>query len=153
MSDIGHGDEMRPILDVRADGYYVGIWFLSGPGHDWMGVVDKDPATGNLRLTSRFRYYADPDEEGGFDPFDSRDVKNVLVADFKDKGEDEAIAIVEGVVDELVKGGWCGSRLPWKVREHRHKNLIRGDGKKFKNVIMGLPYVHITTDPKAYGKR
>ncbi len=150
-SDLGNVD--KPILEIRKDGYYVGIWFLSGPGRDWMGVVDKDPATGNLRLTSRFRYYADRDEKKGFNPFDRDDIKNGLSADFKDKGEDEAIQIVDGVVDELVKNGWCGTRLPWKVREHRHKNLIRGDGDKFRRVLVTLPYTHITTDPNVYRRK
>jgi hypothetical protein len=137
------------MINILEDGYYVGIWFLSGPGQDWMAVVDRDPSTGRFRMTSRFRYYADPDEKAGFNPF-APDQKNGLSADFKDKTEDEAIAIVDGLVEELVKGGWCGTRLPWKVRQHRNKDLVRGDGNKFKHVLMGLPYAHFTSDPKAY---
>jgi len=141
--------DMKPIINVTQDGYYVGIWFLAGPGRDWMAVVDRDPDTGHFRMISRFRYYNDPDEEKGFDPF-ADDRKNGLSADFMDKTEKECIDIVDGMVDLMVNGGWCGTRLPWKVREKRHKNLIQGDGEKFRRILVGLPYAHITTDPSVY---
>lgn len=139
-------DDIEPLFVMSEDKYYVGIWFLaSAEGRDWMAVVYKVPDEPHFRLFSRFRYYADPDEKAGFDPFDGKDTKRVLESVFENKTEDESIAVVDGLMNELVKAGWCGSRLPWAVRKYRHKNLVRGDYDKMRHVMMGLPYVHMTT--------
>ncbi len=138
------------------DAYYVGIWFLGsdGEGRDWLGVLHRDLEKKCLRLDYRFRYYADPDETKGFNPFDADDQKSNWSALIPaDKTEDEAIEIVDGIIDTLVGQGFCGTKLPWKVRGMRHKNLVRGDGKRFKDMLMSLPYVHITTDPNAYKEK
>lgn len=146
MTDDDHDTELEnvdPMVSIVEDGYYVGAWFLSGPGQDWFGVLFRNPE-GVWQLNYRMRYYADPDQLDGFDPFDERDVKNNYSVVLRGKSEDEAIDLTDGVVKTLIGGGWCGTKLPWKVREHRHRLIVRGDGKKFLNAIMAAPFTHFS---------
>lgn len=135
------------MMGIDEHGYYVGIWFLAGDGQDWMCIVQRRE-NGDYAIDYRFRYYADPEEKKGFDPFDDADQKSFYTAVAKGKTEDEVIEVVDGIVKQLVAGGWCGTRLPWKVRSMTHRHLVRGDGRKLFNTMVGLPFVHISRDPE-----
>ena len=135
-------EEIDPIVAVGNDGYYVGVWFLAGPKQDFMGTLYRD-AMHVLQLDYRFRYYAPERDDGRRDPFDGRDEKVAYNVPMPDKTEDEAILIVDALVDKLVSEGYCGTRLPWKVQKLRHRVLVRGDGAAFKRAILGLPFVHV----------
>ncbi len=127
-----------PIVDINDDGYYVGAWFLAGHRKDFLAVLHRDPV-GTLQLDYRFRYYAP--EDGRRDPFDGRDEKSIYSATVPDKTEDEAI--LDELVDGLVRENFCGTRLPWKVRKRRHRVIVRGSGKTFKQAVLSLPFVHV----------
>jgi hypothetical protein len=131
-------DDLQPIVDLREDGYYVGAWFLAGPQRDWLGVLRHDDG-GTLRLDFRYRYYGDPTSR---DPFDGTDDKSVYTASYADKTEEEAIKITDALVAELVRNGWCGTRLPWKVQKLRHRMIVRGDGRAFMRAMASAPFAH-----------
>lgn len=126
------------IVDLREDGYYVGAWFLAGPERDWLGVLHRG-TDGILVLDFRYRYYGDPTSR---DPFDGKDDKSVYTASYAGKTEEEAIAITDGLVDELIRNGWCGTRLPWRVRKLRHRLIVRGDGRAFMRATASAPFAH-----------
>jgi hypothetical protein len=146
---IDGGDEIDPITVVDDDGYYVGIWFLVGRKQDFMATLYRD-AAGTLQLDHRFRYYAPGNSS---DPFDGRDLKSIYSAAMPDKTEDEAIAIVDKMLDTLVKEGYCGTRLPWKLPKLRHRILVRGNGEAFKRAILKLPFVHLKIADGAHTKK
>ncbi len=133
-------DEINPIISINDDDYYVGAWFLAGRKQDFLATLYRD-ATGVLQLDYRFRYYAPEDDRS--DPFDGRDEKSIYSAAMPDKTEDEAIAIVDQLVDELVSKNYCGTRLPWKVQKLRHRLIVRGSGAAFKTAFLKLPFVHV----------
>lgn len=134
------------MIEIVPENYYVGIWFLaSNKGMDWMAIAWRT-AAGESEFAYRFRYYADPEERDGFNPFDERDRKSWWKGSWNGKAETEVIAILDEVVIDLVKRGFCGTRLPWKVREMTHKNLCQGDGVAFQKLVLGLPWTHMTTE-------
>ncbi len=118
------------------------MWFLAGPGQDFMATLYRD-AMKTLQLDYRYRYHAPKHADGRRDPFDGRDDKSAYSAAMPDKTEDEAIAIVDGMLDELVAGNYCGTRLPWKVQKLRRRVLVRGDGTAFRQALLSLPFVHV----------
>lgn len=132
------------MIDIDEDTYYVGIWFLASKlGQDMMAIVFRKAGEDHFRLSYRFRYYADPEEKHGFDPFDDKDTKRFYNATCPpEETEDHVIMVVDEMLDELVENNWCGTRLPWKVRTYRHKNLCRGNGKAFGELLASLPYTH-----------
>src|SRR5574337_192940 len=134
------------MMDIGEPGYYVRVWFVAGDSQDGLRIVQRRE-NGDYAIDYRFRYYADPDEKRGFDPFDEADQKSFYTAIAKGKTEDEVIEVVDGIVKQLVADGWCGTKLPWKVRSMTHRHLVRGDGRKLFNTMVGLPFVHISRDP------
>jgi len=137
-------DKINPITVVGDDGYYVGAWFLVGRQQDFMATCYRD-AMGVLQLDYRYRYHAPPREDGRHDPFDGRDDKSVYGAAMPGKTEEEAIVIVDEMLDALVNEGYCGTRLPWKVKKLRHRLIVRGSGAEFKRALLKLPFVHVKT--------
>jgi hypothetical protein len=131
-------NDLQPIVDLRDDGYYVGAWFLAGPERDWFGVLQRDDV-GTLRLDFRYRYYGDSTSR---DPFDGKDDKSVYTASYAGKTEEEAIKITDALVAELVRNGWCGTRLPWKVQKLRYRMIVRGDGRTFAKAMAAAPFTH-----------
>lgn len=130
----------EPIFEIVDGVYYVAIWHVEGKGKDWLALLQRRPDSNELYLGYRFRYYASPD-----DAWDEHDVKNVYRAAFDHKTEDEAIAIVDGLIrDTLVKTGFCGTRLPWKTRRMVHKRVIKaiGAGPAFK-AVMSMPNMNV----------
>lgn len=132
-------DGYDPLVNVTENGYYVGLWFLAGPERDWLCLVSRDD-DGQFRIDYRFRYYADPKDK---DPFSGRDQKNAYNAKCAGKVEDELIAIVDAIADKLVNNNFCGTRLPWKVREMRYRYLVRGDGHALVRALASAPFAHL----------
>ena len=133
------------MISIDEHTYYLGIWFLaSKEGRDMMALAYRKQGEDFFRVSYRFRYYADPEERDGFNPFDDRDEKRFYEATCSpEQTEERVIEVVDGMLDELVKNGWCGTKLAWKVRELRHKNLCRGDGDAFQKLLFSLPYTHM----------
>ncbi len=138
-------DDAVPMVNITDKGYYVAVWFLAGKECDWLCVLHRETKDGVLKLDYRFRYYAEGHSQ---DPFDGRDQKNFYAASIEGKTEDEAIQVLDGMVNVLVRGGFLGTRLPWKVRDRKHRLIIRGDKHAFIRAMARMPFVHASTTKK-----
>jgi hypothetical protein len=130
--------DAKPIFDVVEGGYYVGIWYLAGRAQDFLAMLFKEPAEPGLQFRYRFRYYKD--DKIHFDETD--DTKSVYDCDMKGKSEDEAIKVVDGLVDKLIADNYLGTRLPWLVAKRRVRRIVRGDHEAMTRVILEMPFTH-----------
>lgn len=119
--------------------YVLGLWYLSGTEKDYLAVAYRRQGEDRFRISHRFRYYA-----GTQDPFDGTDRKVPYggIASV-DTTEDAIVRTIDEIVDDLVARGFCPSRLPWKLRDRRFKRVVRCDGRKFFEVLLSLPFVHM----------
>ncbi len=132
-----------PVFDIPSDSYYLGMWFLRGKGQDWMALAYRAAGADKFTVAFRFRYYVTP---GGV--FDGKDTKHAYEITLDPSlTEEQAIAAVDILAADVVRNGFIGSRLPWKVRERSTRTIVRGDGKAMMRAIAGLPFVHISRNP------
>jgi hypothetical protein len=138
----------EPLFDLGDGAYILCAWWLHGRGKDFMAIVTRPSTDDDLHLDYRFRYYVDNKV------FDSDDVKNAYSGTFPGKTEVEALAIVDEMVDTLVKENFLGTRLPWQVKKRRARVMVRGDSKAFYLAIKDLPFVHLAQPGHAqdYGR-
>jgi len=124
-------------LEIKEDGYYVGIWFLgNGETVDWMAVVERE-ASGDHVIHSRFRFY-DNTAPDASDPFNGRDEKCMLVARFPSGvSEDHVIRTVDALVEQLIATGIT----PYS----KHKLPVGGNGRAFIEVLSKAPFAHMGT--------
>ena len=117
---------------------YLGLWYLEGVGKDFLAVVYRNAAEDFLRLTYRFRYRVDTRI---FDSADEKSVYRAVVP--KEKDERDVIAALDAMIDGMIAAGYCRTRLPWKLRDLRFKRIVRGNGRAWYQMLVGLPFVHI----------
>lgn len=130
--------EGQAMVDITEHGYYVAMWFLSGPGQDMLGVIHRPEGATELRFDYRFRYYRDQKI------WETNDDKRFYAVTFDpDTTDDAAIEIVRtNVIDILVKERFLGTRLPWAVKKHTFHRVIKGGGKAMSKVIEQMPDAH-----------
>lgn len=133
--------DVDPIFTVTDGGYYVGVWCLFGRDRDVMAMVFRNPGDTCLKLTYRFRYYKD--DKVNFD--ETADQKSVYGAAMDGKTDDEAIEIVDGMMQLMINDGFCGTKLPWLVKKHYFRRIVRGDNKAMIDVILKMPNMHART--------
>jgi hypothetical protein len=126
------------IINVHEDGYYLGLWYLEGEQKNFLATVFRNPGEELLRLTYRFRYRKD---NRVFDSADEKSVYRAVVP--KEMSEGRVISALDKMVDGMIASGFCHTRLPWKLRDHRFKRIVRGDGHAWYQMLIGLPFVHM----------
>lgn len=131
-------EDAEPIFRIVDGGYNVGVWCLFGREQDVMAMVYRNPEDSCLKLTYRFRYYAD--DAVNFEETDDR--KSVYSASFDGKTEDQAIEIVDGMMQQLISRGYCNTRMPWLLKKRYQRRIVRGDNKAMIDVILKMPNMH-----------
>jgi hypothetical protein len=127
----------EPIFDLVEGGYYVALWYLAGIEQDWLAVLYRLPGEAQLTLRCRFRFYKDDkifyDETA--DDKQSYELKT-------DKPEDGVVADVDTTAKEMIAKNYCGTRLPWKVRDRYTRRVMKCDAHDFAKILMSLPFTH-----------
>jgi hypothetical protein len=111
--------------------HFACVWFVPGSTYDFQGVLYQKHDS-RWELQYRFRYYH-PDSKG--DPFDDKDLKNEYLVTFH---EGTKVAEMEAKMDEVIASIFSKDLLK-KVE----KVEIRGDAKKFLEVMSKQPWVHM----------
>ena len=124
------------MIEIKKGDYYVGLWFVSYRGGDWMAVVKREKGEEAYSLIYRFRYRKD-------DKFfeESEDEKSwyEMRISGKDGGE------VSG--DELVQVGDDAAALvdAAQAPSDLYQYLIFGDGDAFLKALEGAPFIQAKT--------
>lgn len=115
--------------------HFACVWYVPGPGFDFMGVLyQKHDACWEMKY--RFRYYS---EVGDGDPHGDDDFKSWYVVRF-DKGR--KVPEMEVAMDDVIEGVF-GAR-----RRDVEKVEVRGDARKFAEVMSQQKWVHLKWEPK-----
>lgn len=141
MSDADDDADFNPFVTVTEGNLYLGLWFVPGGDRDWMCVVHKPEGAAIWQAGYRFRYYADPKEIGGFDPFDNKDTKSGWRVDFRpDHSDGEVVKIIDGMMNVIIAQGYLAAgERPWR-RINKDRSY-----ESFTKLILSAPFVHITT--------
>lgn len=111
--------------------HFACVWFVPADSFDFHGVLyQKHDASWELEY--RFRHYR---PYSGSDPFESKDEKNVYLMKFH---EGTKVSEMEAKMDEVIASVFSGGRAK-KVE----KVEIRGDAKKFLEVMSKQPWTHL----------
>lgn len=121
-------------IEIKADGYYVGFWFVGdGKNRDWLGILSRDAQ--GLLLEYRFRYYTGDQSK---DAFTSGDDKSFWTARMPpEMTEAMAIGVVNGLTADLVTQGFG---------TNPRQTLVQGDGRAFAQAFQQAPFVHLATE-------
>lgn len=147
------------MIELPDSAHVVAFWFVDGwdgdEPSDWMAIVyriSKDDPSATFQY--RHRYHRTPDKTA-FDLADDspeHDEKNWYTSALPNKTDDECIAIVDKLVQSaLIDQNFCRTRLPWKLKSHVWKRVIKGDARAFYNQLVQMPFVHTrrATDDEA----
>jgi hypothetical protein len=123
-------------LDTIFDEKTVGIWFVSGHGHDWLCNVREIMPNDEYRIIYRFRYYTDKKHSN---PFESKDKKNWFHATAKKKTRAYAISAARAMAQSIAEVE--GVEKPYEL-------LNNGDYKDFVKKFLDAPFVFAKMVPK-----
>lgn len=132
-------DDIRSGVDVTDANQYLGIWFLAGSGQDWLCIVHRPKGELVWTFDYRFRYYADPGELNGFDPFDGQDRKSWWKGQGRGKTDAEIIEICDSTMARLVAKGYTRGTdaKPWR-RVVKDRSF-----EAFLAILKAAPFMHL----------
>jgi hypothetical protein len=130
-------EDITPIFDLVEGGYYIAIWYLAGVEQDWLAMLYREPGKEKLTLKVRFRYYRD--DKIFYD--ETADEKSAY-GFTTDKPEDQVIADVDEVAKKMIARNYCGTKLPWKVRDRYTRRVTKCGPEEFARLLLSMPFTH-----------
>jgi hypothetical protein len=127
------------VIETSKVRHFACVWFVPADKFDFHGVLyQKHDASWELEY--RFRYYTDKVSR---DPFESTDEKSVYLMKFH---EGTKVGQMEAKMDEVIASVFS---RPLGGRAKRVEKVeIRGDGKKFLEVMAKQPWAHVKFEDK-----
>lgn len=131
-------ESFTPIFAFTSTTYIDHMWFVGGPGLDWMAVLYRDTPDAVWRLTYRFRYHHSED------PHDSKDRKHVfeLTAPASAVG-DTLRQVCESVAREV--------QQQMGAEADMSSVSIQGNTETFMCILAKQPFAHMKVIPKEGG--
>lgn len=130
-------ESFKPIFDFTSTTYIDHMWFVGGPGVDWMAVLYRDTPDAVWRLTCRFRYHHS--EEA----FDGKDRKRVYEMTAPTGEGDKLRQVTEDIAITLQQKMGAEADLT--------SLSIQGNSETFIHILSKQSFAHVKVIEKESG--